>query len=141
MAKGPPPRAGSVDWGSLLYLKLYRGLLAAGITPFKVLPFCFSDGRSCQLDNRLPDPFQKDPVSGRWPLRGPRMPGPRNVRGMDVGGALDVALHKVFSVHLHNQWEKAFPTGGWVERLLLDRYDDALQIKHNHTRLELEHGL
>jgi hypothetical protein len=32
----------------------------------------------------------------------------------------------VFAVHLHNQWEKNFPPGGWVERLLLRRYEKKL---------------
>jgi len=39
------------------------------------------------------------------------------------GGKLDDTLRKVFSVHVHNQWEKKFPKNGWVERLLLRRYD------------------
>lgn len=43
--------------------------------------------------------------------------------GLEEGGALDDVLGKVFSVHLHNQWEKSFPRGGWVDRLLLRRYD------------------
>ena len=47
---------------------------------------------------------------------------------MHEGSALDAALGKIFSVHLHNQWHKAFPPGGWVERLLLKRYDRALGI-------------
>lgn len=46
--------------------------------------------------------------------------------GREEGGGLDKALRKVFSVHLHNQWEKEFPRGGWVERLLLMRYDEKL---------------
>jgi len=126
MATSTPPSPGSVDWGSLLYLKLYRRLLENGIPPFKVLPFCFTDGRSCRLDNRLPDPFEKDPKGGRWPVRGPRIQNPPNVKSTDIGGALDLTLQKVFSVHLHNQWDKTFPAGGWVERLLLNRYSRTL---------------
>ncbi|KAJ6599010.1 glycosyltransferase family 32 protein [Mycena vulgaris] len=120
MASSAPPRAGSTDWGALLYLKLWRALVAGGIPPFKVLPFCFSDARSCRLDNRLPDPFEPDSV------RANRM----GLWNGDMGarGTLDGALHKVFGVHLHNQWEKAFPEGGWVERLLLKGYDSRLQI-------------
>jgi hypothetical protein len=51
--------------------------------------------------------------------------------GMDVGenGGLDRVLGKVFAVHLHNQWEKEFPVGGWVERLLLKRYERSLALK------------
>ena len=47
---------------------------------------------------------------------------------MKEGSKLDEVLGKVFSVHLHNQWEKEYPEGGWVERLLLKRYDRKLGI-------------
>lgn len=116
MASSPPPRASSTDWGSLLYFKLFRRLIASSIPPFKVLPFCFSDGRSCRLDNRLPDPFQPDNENGLWTFG----------LGMEEGGGLDQALKKVFGVHLHNQWQKNFPKDGWVERLLLKKFDDRL---------------
>jgi hypothetical protein len=43
------------------------------------------------------------------------------------GGSLDQVLQKVFSVHLHNQWEKPYPKAGWVERLLLSRYQKQLE--------------
>ena len=43
------------------------------------------------------------------------------------GGSLDLALQKVFSVHLHNQWEKVYPKGGWVDRLLLRKYEKRLE--------------
>lgn len=111
-----PPRSGSTDWGSLLYHKLWRRLVASSIPPFQVLPFCFSDGRSCRLDNRLPDPFTQDNSKGQWTMG----------LGVEQGGGLDRVLGKVFGVHLHNQWEKEFPKGGWVERLLLRKYDDKL---------------
>lgn len=117
MATSSPPHPGSTDWGALLYLKLWRRLLAAHIPPFKILPFCFSDARACRLDNRLPDPFEPDRSSGTWTMG----------LGLEAGGALDQALGDVFSVHLHNQWEKAFPKGGWVERLLLARYEEKLR--------------
>lgn len=107
----PPPHPGSTDWGSHLYYKLWRRLIATSIPPFKVLPFCFSDGRSCRLDNRLPDPFTPD--SRTW----------GSGRRLGEGQELDEVLRKVFAVHLHNQWEKAFPKGGWVERLLLRKYN------------------
>ncbi|KAF9051431.1 glycosyltransferase family 32 protein [Panaeolus papilionaceus] len=117
MTTSPPPRAGSTDWGALLYLKLWRRLISESIPPFKVLPFCFSDARSCRLDNRLPDPFVPDnKSSGMWTMG----------HTMAEGGGLDKALGKVFAVHLHNQWEKEYPKGGWVERLLLQRYDKKL---------------
>jgi len=118
MASSPPPRTSSTDWGSLLYFKLFRRLVAASIPPFKILPFCFSDGRSCRLDNRLPDPFKLDNKKGKWTFG----------LGLEAGGGLDKALEKVFGIHLHNQWEKEFPKGGWVERLLLRRYDERLQV-------------
>ncbi|KAG6837103.1 hypothetical protein H0H93_014707 [Arthromyces matolae] len=119
IAKGSRPRPHSTDWGSLLYLKLWRRLVASYIPPFKILPFCLSDGRSCRLDNRLPDPFAPDHWSGKWTMG----------LGLEEGGGLDDALAKVFGVHLHNQWEKAFPNGGWVERLLLKRYDRQLEMR------------
>ncbi|EGO03770.1 hypothetical protein SERLA73DRAFT_175405 [Serpula lacrymans var. lacrymans S7.3] len=117
MATSQPPRQDSTDWGSLLYHKLWRRLVAGSIPPFKVLPFCFSDARACRLDNRLPDPFVADRSSGMWTMG----------LGMEEGGGLDRALRKVFSVHLHNQWEKEFPLDGWVDRLLLQRYDQKLK--------------
>jgi hypothetical protein len=52
---------------------------------------------------------------------------------MFEGGPLDVALSKIFSVHLHNQWNKAFPRGGWVERLLLKRYNRALGVELSYS--------
>lgn len=117
MATSTPPNPGSTDWGALLYLKLWRRLLAAHIPPFKILPFCFSDPRACRLDNRLPEPFEPDRSNGKWTMG----------LGLEAGGALDQTLGKVFSVHLHNQWEKSFPKGGWVERLLLARYEERLK--------------
>jgi len=119
MATSAPPRADSTDWGALLYLKLWRRLLGGHIPPFKILPFCFSDARSCRLDNRLPDPFVGDDgKEARW-WRSKR-------NGLQEGGELDNALGSVFAVHLHNQWEKTFPKGGWVDRLLLNRYEEKL---------------
>ncbi|KAK2461251.1 hypothetical protein APHAL10511_006778 [Amanita phalloides] len=119
MKTSPPPRSGTTDWGSILYLKLWRRLVAGGVPPFKILPFCFNDGRSCRLDNRIPDPFVPDHKSGKWTMG----------LGLEKGGGLDQVLHKVFAVHLHNQWEKEFPPGGWVDRLLLKRFDASLD-KH-----------
>lgn len=117
MSRSPPPRSGTTEWGSLLYLKLWRRLVGGSVPPFKILPFCFTDARSCRLDNRLPDPFVED--KGWW------------ATGFDMqeGGVLDSVLSKVFSVHLHNQWEKKFPENGWVQRLLLSRYDRTLAVK------------
>ncbi|KAI0087389.1 glycosyltransferase family 32 protein [Irpex rosettiformis] len=117
MATSPSPRIGTTDWGATLYLKLWRRLLDGRIPPFKVLPFCFSDGRSCRLDNRLPDPFAPDPKNGGWTMG----------MGREEGGGLDHVLANIFSVHLHNQWDKRFPKDGWVYRLLLRRYDRTLK--------------
>ncbi|KIJ49928.1 hypothetical protein M422DRAFT_160279 [Sphaerobolus stellatus SS14] len=112
MANTDPPRPGSTDWGSTLYFRLWRRLVANGIPPFKILPFCFSDGRSCRMDNRLPDPFSKDPKTWAHGL---------SLKGDD--SPLKQTLDKVFAVHLHNQWEKNFPEDGWVDRYLLRKYD------------------
>lgn len=117
MRTSDAPRAASTDWGSVLYLRLWRRLAASGIPPFKILPHCFTDGRACRLDNRLPDPFEADPRGGGW----------TGGIGREEGGGLDLRLGKVFAVHLHNQWAKAFPKGGWVERLLLKRYEETLE--------------
>lgn len=117
MTTSPPPRPGTTDWGATLYLKLWRRLVASTLPPFSVLPWCFTDGRSCRLDNRLPDPFKADPQNGMWSMGW----------GREEGGGLDRVLGRVFSVHLHNQWEKPYPKGGWVERLLLKRYDERLR--------------
>ena len=116
MATSTPPRSDSTDWGALLYYKLWRRLIAASIPPFRILPFCFSDGRTCRLDNRIPDPFVPDHSGGKWTMG----------LGLEEGGGLDKVLQKVFGIHLHNQWEKSYPSGGWVERLLLRRYDNKL---------------
>jgi len=55
------------------------------------------------------------------------------------GGGLDQVLQKVFAVHLHNQWDKEFPKGGWVERLLLRRYDRVLENRQVYTNEPKEH--
>jgi len=116
MTTSTPPHLPSSDWGSILYLRLWRRLVAEGIPPFRISPFCFSDGHACRLDIRLPDPFELDPSDGRW------------TEGLTraEGGGLDRKLSNVFTVHLHNQWDKNFPTGGWVDRLLLGRYEKKL---------------
>ena len=84
MATSPPPGKTSTDWGSLLYFKLFRRLVASSVPPFKILPFCFSDGRSCRLDNRLLDPFKPDNKKGLWTFG----------LGLEEGGGLDRLLGK-----------------------------------------------
>ena len=117
MANSGPPRSPSTDWGAILYLKVWRRLVAASVAPFKILPFCFSDALACRMDNALPDPFEPDRRDGRWVMG----------MGMEEGGGLDDTLDRVFAVHLHNRWERPFPVGGWVDRLLLRRYERRLE--------------
>lgn len=110
MASSPRPQPNTFTWGALLYAKLHRALLKAHQTPFAVLPWCFADPRNCREDIRFPDPFKPNPDywgGERWDDRGRE--------------ALEQRVGQVWSVHLHNQWEKAFPSGGWIERLL-DNY-------------------
>ncbi|GAA5897475.1 hypothetical protein JCM5296_001136 [Sporobolomyces johnsonii] len=105
MSSSPPPAKNSVDWGSRLYHKVWRSLVAQGIRPFKVLPYCFTDGVSCRLDNRLPDPFGETSAERKWG-RG---------RWEDV----ESKVRSVWAVHLHNRWDKRFPKGGWVDAMIL----------------------
>lgn len=125
MATSTPPRSPSTDWGAILYLRLWRRLLAASIPPFKILPSCFSDPLACRLDNSVPDPFTPDRADGQW----------ADGYGLEEGGGLDLALHKIFAVHLHNRWDKPFPRGGWVERLLLRRHDEKLVERSSSEEL------
>ena len=85
-----------------MYSLLWRRLVAEGIPPFKLLPFCTSDGHACRLDNRLPDPFEPDPSNGHW------------TGGLTHAhdGGLDRKLSNVFAVHLHNQRDKNLPADG-----------------------------
>ncbi|BGP16031.1 hypothetical protein JCM10213_004811 [Rhodosporidiobolus nylandii] len=105
MATDAPPAQGSVDWGSRLYHKVWRALVARGITPFKILPYCFTDGVSCRLDNRLPDPFGEARKEKRW--------------GQGRREDLERKVRNVWAVHLHNRWDKGFPIGGWVDEMIL----------------------
>lgn len=110
MAQPPAPRPASTDWGQHLYYRLYRALIAAGVTPFKVLPFCLTDGRSCTLRDRLPDPFASVEEESRWKWSRKRW------------AQVEKRLQGVFSIHLHNQWDKSFPETGWVRRLFVDQW-------------------
>ena len=114
MSTSPPPARNSVDWGSRLYHKVWRSLVARGITPFKVLPYCFTDGVSCRLDNRLPDPFAD-------PSRAERRWGPG--RWDDVR----TKVTSVWAVHLHNRWDKTFPEGGWVDEMVLKPIEERVE--------------
>ncbi|OCF31904.1 hypothetical protein I316_06505 [Kwoniella heveanensis BCC8398] len=124
MASSPFPKPNTFTWGSHLYSKLHRSLLAAHIKPFEVLPWCFADPRNCRTDNRFPDPFEHDPeffAGKKWDHEGGRED-------------LEERVGQVWSVHLHNQWAKNFPQDGWIARLLsgyrgqlevLERYAEA----------------
>lgn len=112
MSTSRPPREGTTDWGSHLYHAVWRRLVAHSIVPFQVLPYCFTDGYSCRLDNRLPDPFR--PRDEKW--------------GKGRPEELRKKVDSIFAVHLHNRWEKEFPKDGWVRKLILDKVEEA--VKH-----------
>lgn len=125
MSTDPLPRQGTTDWGSLLYQKLFRRLISHSIPPFKVLPYCFTDGVSCRLDNRLPDPFARKDTS--W--------------GKGRMEDLKSKVESVFAVHLHGKWTKDFPKDGWVKRFILDGVNArirAYRLKEKQERLRVE---
>ena len=105
MQNDEEPRQGSTDWGALLYHKTHRRLLNNDppIKPFEILPYCFTDGRSCRLDNRISDPFEKDPSYSdlHWSQFRER-------------------LSSIFAIHLHGQYKKKIPEDGWLEREVID---------------------
>ncbi|XAO23494.1 hypothetical protein I312_102272 [Cryptococcus bacillisporus CA1280] len=116
MASSPLPKPNTFTWGSHLYAKLHRHLIAANKRPFAVLPWCFSDPRNCRLDNRFPDPFAPDPPTfAGIPWSSSQDGGHGGKSGREL---LEEKSSHVYSIHLHNQWSKSFPAGGWVERLL-----------------------
>ena len=67
----------------------------------------------------MPDPFTPDRPDGRWV----------DGQGLEENGGLDRALKRIFGVHLHNRWDRLFPQDGWVDRLLLRRYEQRLRDK------------
>ena len=111
IATSPLPRPGSTDWGSILYHQVFRRLIANSIPPFRILPYCFTDGVSCRLDNRLPDPFARKDVN--W--------------GKGKMEDLKRRIESVFAVHLHGKWEKDFPKDGYIKRLILDGVNDRIK--------------
>lgn len=113
MASSPLPKPNTFTWGSHLYTKLHRRLLAAHIKPFAVLPWCFADPRNCDRDIQFPDPFRADPEE--W--GGRRWDGKGEV-GKSGREMLEEKVGHVWTIHLHNQWGKTFPQGGWVQRLV-----------------------
>ncbi|MBW0552662.1 hypothetical protein O181_092377 [Austropuccinia psidii MF-1] len=116
MSIEPKPRPASTDWGQHLYYRLYRSLISSNITPFKVLPFCLTDGRSCTLKDRVPDPFASiDQEKNRWKLNSIKSKQLQN------------RLKGIFSIHLHNQWHKEFPKDGWIYRFYINQWEKQLQ--------------
>lgn len=134
MASSPLPKPNSFTWGSHLYSRLHRRLLAARITPFAVLPWCFADPRNCDYEVAFPDPFEADPP--RWGGRAWDGTGEIGKSGKEM---LEERLGHVWTVHLHNQWGKAFPPGGWVERML-DRYRRKVGVLSGGEDGEVEGG-
>ncbi|KDE03043.1 hypothetical protein MVLG_06433 [Microbotryum lychnidis-dioicae p1A1 Lamole] len=116
MANDPPPQKDSTDWGSRLYYKVFRRLIAEGIAPFKILPFCFTDGVTCRLDNRLPDPFASAHAEKKWSAQ--------------RRGSLERKAGNVWAVHLHNQWEKGFDPDGWVDRIIMSKVRDTIKREY-----------
>nr|ODN93241.1 hypothetical protein L203_00511 [Cryptococcus depauperatus CBS 7841] len=113
MSTSPFPKPNSLTWGSHLYGKLHRHLIANNIRPFAVLPWCFSDPRNCRTDNRFPDPFSSDPKTFAGLPFADAKEGTR--KGQDI---LEEKVSHIWSIHLHNQWNREFPQGGWIDRLL-----------------------
>lgn len=126
----PPPQADSLDLGSFMYQELFRRLVHGGVKPFTVIPWCFTDPRNCEPDNSFPDPFADDPEQWRYrPWVRENGEVVRNVHGAiepDGKTELEKRIGQIFSIHLHNQWDKTFPEGGWVSRLL-ESYDRRLE--------------
>lgn len=124
MATEPPPQANSLDWGAYLYQKVYRRLLGAGVRPFAVLPWCFTDPRNCGSHNRIPDPFEPDPTTWQglnWTSAAGTGAAPTDhvqVTGRHGKAELEKRLDQIWSIHLHNQWNKTYPLDGWVQDLL-----------------------
>jgi hypothetical protein len=114
MSNSKPPSKNSVDWGSRLYHKVYRSLLNRGIKPFKILPYCFTDGVSCRLDNRLPDPFDGSIDKRKW--------------GKGRWENLGQKLENVWAVHLHNRWDKAFPKNGYIQEFVLKPIEEKKRL-------------
>lgn len=48
---------------------------------------------------------------------------------------LEEKLGYIWSVHLHNQWKKMFPVGGWMMRLL-DGYEVQLKESRRSGRMK-----
>jgi hypothetical protein len=127
MATEPAPTPNSLDWGAFLYQKLYRRLMHGGVKPFSVLPWCFTDPRNCHDDISFPNPFEKDP--GSW--KGLNWSDPSGEGPIRDGRQhLEKRINQIWSIHLHNQWNRTFPEGGYIERLL-EKQADELGVRKN----------
>jgi len=144
MATSPLPKPNTFTWGSHLYAKLHRRLLAGRQRPFTVLPWCFADPRNCRADIRFPDPFGPDPEY--WGGRHWEGQGEVGRSGKEL---LEEKVGYVWTVHLHNQWRKEFPKGGWVDRLLegyraqigvMERYMKARKLEAAQNAKEEQEG-
>lgn len=69
--------------GSDVYARVFHRVLKGRITPWAVLPWCFTDPSQCQRSNALPDAFD-------------------NVRHFDVDH-----LNKIFAYHWHEKWNSS----------------------------------
>lgn len=126
MATSPPPQPNTFTWGSHLYAKLHRRLLAEGQKPFAVLPWCFADPRNCRNDIRFPDPFEADP--GSW---AGKLWDTKGVSSQSGHQKLEERIGQIWTIHLHNQWTKDFPKNGWLDKLL-KKYDRTLEGLARH---------
>ena len=111
ISTSPLPTKATTEWGSLLYHQVFRRLISNSIPPFKILPYCFTDGVNCRLDNRLPDPFARKDV--RW--------------GKGKMTDLKRKVESIFAVHLHGKWELDFPKDGYIKRLILDGVNNKIR--------------
>ncbi|EJC97711.1 uncharacterized protein FOMMEDRAFT_162734 [Fomitiporia mediterranea MF3/22] len=82
-------------------LQTWCRLITPSFPPTRIVPFCFTDGCSRRLDNRLPNSYPKDCTTWAGMCR------------LHERGLLDQALGKIFLVHLHNQWHKSSREVDW----------------------------
>ncbi|GAA5928741.1 uncharacterized protein JCM15063_003955 [Sporobolomyces koalae] len=127
MSTSAPPSKNSVDWGSRLYHKVWRSLVAQGVRPFQILPYCFTDGVSCRLDNRLPDPFDSTRVAQQG-------------RGWGKGRweQVESKVRNVWAVHLHNRWDRGFPKGGYIDEMVLKPIETKIEQYRGRSHRDYE---
>ncbi|CAG8559981.1 9233_t:CDS:2, partial [Diversispora eburnea] len=98
MNNGPAPEKDSTDWGSKLYLKIFRRLIQSGIETFLIIPWCYTDPFLCKPDNSMPNAFIETEFNKE-------------------------RLLQIFSYHWHNQWSKK---KGSLFKFLENRNNDLL---------------